>query len=108
VKVPRQASWLSGHGRILSLPIPLEVEQWLARTPKRRRLADHSGGTAADLHGLSFYPDGGRGTAGTGVVKEQLSAKNLARVSATVNLLKLLNARFEPKVVGYGASQSRA
>ena len=28
------------------------IEQWLAPAPERMRLADHSGGTAADLHGL--------------------------------------------------------
>ncbi len=53
-----QVSWLSGHRRTLSLPIPdlsrsVAVRLW--RT-KRARLADHSGGTAAGLHGFSFSP----------------------------------------------------
>src|SRR5579863_594021 len=46
---------------------------WL-RGPKEDRLADHSGGTAADLHGLSFSPRTRFGvTAGTGFSKNNQS-----------------------------------
>jgi hypothetical protein len=56
MKVPGQVSWLSGHHRILSLPLLRTAEQWPATMPGRMRLADHSGGTAADFDGLSFFP----------------------------------------------------
>src|SRR5271157_212358 len=56
MKVPGQVSWLSGHHRILSLPLLRRAEQWPATMPGRMRLADHSGGTAADFNGLSFSP----------------------------------------------------
>ena len=58
MKVPGQVSWLSGHHRILSLPLLRRAEQWPATMPGRVRLADHSGGTAADFNGLSFFPVG--------------------------------------------------
>jgi len=39
--------------------------QWRAFEPSGTSLADHSGGTAADSHGLSFYPRFARGATGT-------------------------------------------
>jgi len=56
VLVPGQASWLSGHRRVLSLPKPLRDSVAGLVGQQRTRLADYSGGTAADLHGLSFCP----------------------------------------------------
>jgi hypothetical protein len=68
MNVPGQVSWLSGHHRILSLPLLRRAEQWPATMPGRMRLAVHSGGTAADFNGLTFYPLFEWGIAGTCVV----------------------------------------
>src|ERR1035441_4621340 len=78
MKVPGQVSWLSGHHLILSLPLLRKAEQWLATSPGRTWLADHSGGTTADSHGLSFSPLSKRSTAGTKVVKEPTTQTKLA------------------------------
>jgi len=47
-----------------AFPFRAGAEQWLGFSPERIRLADHSGGTAADFHGLPFYPDFNRDAAG--------------------------------------------
>jgi len=66
--------------------------QWLAYCLKRIRLADHSGGTAADSHGLSFYPRLQVGvTEGTQIFKERRTIASYHRTSSSV---KLKNGRF--------------
>ncbi len=51
----------------------------------RIRLADHSGGTAADLHGLSFFPISNRDTQGTEVFKERTNSSKLPLDARRVN-----------------------
>ena len=55
LEVPGQVSWLSGRRQTPSLPFPDPSGSVAGFLPQRVRLADYSGGTAADFHGLSFY-----------------------------------------------------
>ena len=68
-----------------AFPVRQSKDQWRALRLTRIRLADHSGGTAADLHGLSFFPISNRDTAGTEVFKERNNRSKLPLDSRRVN-----------------------